>query len=243
MVIAPVAAASVPAPSTPEFLVDVDLVPGLQLPRVHNLPTPTSPGTSDLLQAGPPKPGTAAYAADMAAVKGAQMLRTPEGDAWARRMADDGQSKIWFDFAAQMRAKTGKVQGWLDTALLASTLATTAAITFVAKERHDRLRPYQVDPTIVPPVKLPHGDSFPSGHASAAFAAARVIATLAPSLAADAYALATQVAVSRVYAGVHFPTDVLAGAALGTAIGEAAVRLRGHRVAELKTAVAALHAA
>jgi undecaprenyl-diphosphatase len=40
--------------------------------------------------------------------------------------------------------------------------------------------------------------------------------------AAPLYAVATGLAASRVYLGVHYPSDILAGAALGTAIGEAA---------------------
>jgi membrane-associated phospholipid phosphatase len=170
-------------------------------------------------------------------VQGAQQLRTPEGDAWAVRMAHDGVIKIWLDLAARHRAETGKVQGWLDTALLASTLAGNGAVTAVAKQHFDRSRPYQVDPEIKPPFAPPIGKSYPSGHASSAFAAAKVIAALAPELSKEAYSLATQVAVSRVYAGVHFPTDVVAGAMLGTAVAAKALSMT-HR--DLVAAVAAL---
>lgn len=142
-------------------------------------------------------------------------------------MAKDGAVKLWLELAARHRADTGRVQGWLDTALLAGTLAANAATTQVAKERFDRQRPFEVDPSIRPPVKLPHDDSYPSGHASSAYAAARVISTLEPALANEAYGLAAQVAVSRVYAGVHFPGDVVAGAALGTAVADAALRMAG----------------
>ncbi|MCW2961930.1 MAG: glycerophosphatase [Thermoleophilia bacterium] len=219
MQIAPVRSAAVPVAT------DDSLVAGLRLPSFAGLPTATTPGEALKMLLGPPKPGSDVYRADMAVVQGAKQLRTPEGDAWARRMAKDGQGSMWFDLAARLRERTGKVQGWLDTALVASTLASTASVAFLAKRVYDRERPYEVDPSLDPPVKLPHGSSYPSGHSSSAYAAARVISVLEPTLAAEAYDLARQVAVSRVYAGVHFPSDVIAGALLGTAIGEAALRL------------------
>jgi membrane-associated phospholipid phosphatase len=61
--------------------------------------------------------------------------------------------------------------------------------------------------------------SFPSAHATTSFAAARAYATLAPAWAL--YAAAAAFAVSRPYLGVHYPSDVLAGALLGTAFAEA----------------------
>jgi undecaprenyl-diphosphatase len=63
----------------------------------------------------------------------------------------------------------------------------------------------------------PTGLSFPSSHATSSFAAARAFGRLLPSPAL--YAAAIAMGASRLYLGVHYPSDVAAGAALGTAIG------------------------
>lgn len=220
---APVAPATPVAPIAPDA--PLDALMGELVPKLPGLPGPTTPGWSLGDLAGPPATGSLAAKADMAAVKGAQLLRTPERDAWANKMADEGATKLWFDLAKRYRADAGMAKGWLGTALLAATMASNTTVTQVAKQKFDRQRPYQVDPSIKPPVHLPRDSSYPSGHTSSAFAAARVIATLEPKLATEAYALAAQVAASRVYAGVHFPTDVVSGALLGTGVAEAALRM------------------
>jgi membrane-associated phospholipid phosphatase len=66
---------------------------------------------------------------------------------------------------------------------------------------------------------VPGSPSFPSGHAMSAFAVAAAIALLAPRLRWPVLGLAALIGFSRVYLGVHFWLDVLAGAALGMAIG------------------------
>lgn len=62
-------------------------------------------------------------------------------------------------------------------------------------------------------------DAFPSGHASASFAVASVVARCHPALARPAFAVAGFIAVTRIVRGSHFVTDVLAGVVLGLVIG------------------------
>jgi undecaprenyl-diphosphatase len=72
-----------------------------------------------------------------------------------------------------------------------------------------------------PLVHVPVSDSFPSGHAATSFACAALLAWLTPLPKVALFALAALIAFSRVYVGVHYPLDVLGGAALGLAIATA----------------------
>ncbi|MEY2517589.1 MAG: hypothetical protein QOJ89_4947 [bacterium] len=71
-------------------------------------------------------------------------------------------------------------------------------------------------------ISTPTSLSFPSAHASSSFAAAKAYSSLVP--AAPLYVTATAMALSRVYLGVHYPSDIAAGALLGTAVGAAGRR-------------------
>jgi len=106
------------------------------------------------------------------------------------------------------------------TALAAlAAMSLASLLTSAVKDAVGRVRPPLEDATIQAIGALPTTPSFPSGHASTAFAAAVALGLLAPRLRVPALALATLVAVSRVYLGVHFWLDVLAGAALGALVG------------------------
>lgn len=67
--------------------------------------------------------------------------------------------------------------------------------------------------------------SFPSGHTSAAFLSATIVATLVPALFWPAYLWACLVGASRILLGVHFPTDTLAGALIGTTVATLSMEL------------------
>jgi undecaprenyl-diphosphatase len=73
--------------------------------------------------------------------------------------------------------------------------------------------------TILTPDKF----SFPSGHTMTAFSIALVVSYFYPTLQWPLYFLAASIALSRIVLGMHFLSDVLAGALLGTALGVASI--------------------
>jgi len=107
----------------------------------------------------------------------------------------------------------------LGASLIATGMITGVVSTLVGRERPEEEQgAYSFHPF--------EGRSFPSGHATQAFAVASVIATSYDQLwvKVAAYGAATMTAYARVRRGKHFPTDVVAGAAIGTLVGRSVVR-------------------
>lgn len=107
--------------------------------------------------------------------------------------------------------------------LLFSLAANAMVCNLLLKPLVARTRPYDLYgyDILIPPV----GDgSFPSGHTSASFAAATAIYAMNKKWGVAAYAFATLMGFSRLYLGVHFPTDVLAGAAIGVLMAKVVQR-------------------
>ena len=120
-----------------------------------------------------------------------------------------------------LKNKKWSVRGGM---VLCSLAANFLACNVVLKPLIDRTRPYYVlDYTpLIPPV----GDaSFPSGHTSASFAAATAIYAINKKWGITAYIFAAVMGFSRLYLGVHFPTDVLAGALVGTAAAMIVIKI------------------
>lgn len=88
----------------------------------------------------------------------------------------------------------------------------------VIKSTAERNRPEQAGIPVVLRTTHHSGSSFPSNHAANAFAAASILAVALPGSSMLVFFVAFLIAYSRVYVGVHFPADVLAGALLGMAI-------------------------
>lgn len=96
--------------------------------------------------------------------------------------------------------------------------ATVAA--WNAKYAYNRPRPSRLDPAIQPRVPVPPSPSYPSDYAATAAAAAAVMAYLVPAEAAYFHGLAEEAGKSRLYAGVEYPSDYLAGWELGLRVAE-----------------------
>lgn len=112
----------------------------------------------------------------------------------------------------------GGQRGYRAAKLALAADAGSALVTFGLKCAVNRARPDGIaDRT---------NSSFPSGHATGAFALAAVFGHEYPKLAIPCYAVAAGIALSRVYKGRHYPSDVLAGAAVGYASARLVLHFR-----------------
>jgi undecaprenyl-diphosphatase len=100
-------------------------------------------------------------------------------------------------------------------ALVVATVWSADLLALGIKELVGRSRPFVVHPEPAPLLLGVVGDSFPSGHAATSVAGAAVLTRYLPGRWPILFLLAVAIAFSRVYAGVHYPSDVLGGAVLG----------------------------
>ena len=108
----------------------------------------------------------------------------------------------------------------LPVAAGAAAAGTAWVLAHVAKAIADRLRPYEAVAGAVVRQQPAHGTSFPSSHTAVTLAVVIALVPFLPrALAAGGIGYAVLVGWSRVYLGVHYPLDVLAGAGIGMAAG------------------------
>jgi undecaprenyl-diphosphatase len=98
---------------------------------------------------------------------------------------------------------------------------TAVAVSWViaegAKFLFNRARPFISDTEIAPLVRTPSSSSFPSGHSATAAAGTITLSAIYTAFAPALILSGCLVALSRIYLGVHYPFDVLAGILIGTA--------------------------
>lgn len=129
---------------------------------------------------------------------------------------------IWIAITCFLLAfkKTRKTGIMCALALIFSLVFTN----FLIKPLVARIRPYDVMDALSILIEKPHDFSFPSGHSSAAFATAWVMFRSLPKrLGIPAIIYAVLMAFSRLYFGVHYPSDVVGGIVLGVLYAVAAM--------------------
>lgn len=122
----------------------------------------------------------------------------------------------WVTGLIAMVFPTRRMAAWR---LLLAVVMAYLLVDGVIKPVIGRDRPFDVVAEARLIDQRPVTSSFPSGHAAAAFAGALTASRLFPRARLAWWLLAAGIALSRVYLGAHWPTDVLAGAALGLAVG------------------------
>jgi undecaprenyl-diphosphatase len=131
---------------------------------------------------------------------------------------------IWIVIAIVLLCfkKTRKVGVLTLIALLLSLIVDNVILKNVVA----RIRPYEVIDGLQILIEKPKDYSFPSGHTGSAFAAAIVLVQMLPKkYGYPMVVLATLMGFSRLYVGVHYPSDVICGAIIGTVIGIVVYRM------------------
>ncbi len=164
----------------------------------------------------PPAPGSQQNNADIRAVLERQHTRTWKDVLRARSEVDLTPAA----FAPVLGRWFSARRLPLTFTLLNNAAEDAEAISGPAKAHWHRRRPPYQDQSIHPVVPVPANASYPSGHAMRGALWATLLAKLAPDRESALIARGEQIGDDRVLAGVHFPTDVLAGRELGRAVAK-----------------------
>ena len=158
--------------------------------------------------------------AELTFLNALQALRTPVLDGVMRFFTHLGDSGfIWLVLTALLLAfRRTRRAGWV---LAAALLFDAVLCNILLKPMVGRIRPCDILTEVELLIPRPEDFSFPSGHTCAAFAFAVALCMTQPQRWAKgaALALAALMGFSRLYVGVHFPSDVLAGAVIGSLCG------------------------
>jgi membrane-associated phospholipid phosphatase len=185
--------------------------------------------TSQFRPGPPPAFGSPEFLAALGEVRQISDTRTTEQDSiarfWGLPVGTITPGGYWNQEAAAVAANHGFNER--RTARLLAVASMTAFDALIAcndgKYAYWLLRPTQADPGIKLAIGLPNFPSYPSNHACISSAAAEVIGGYVPGERTRLRALAVEAAISRVYGGIHYRFDGVAGLDLGALVAEQAL--------------------
>ena len=164
----------------------------------------------------PPAPSSDEAKADLAIVLWLQRTRSAADVARA-----ESEVKIRLDaFASALGPGFDPADHPRTRALLDRLHEQASAYVDEAKNRYRRPRPFVADARVQPAVKREGSPSYPSSHGARGILAARVLAELAPARREALLEIGRRLGYDRVVAGVHYPSDVLAGQRLGESLAD-----------------------
>jgi len=135
-------------------------------------------------------------------------------------VSDLGKGAGWVVAAAVVALSGNRRVGWRNAVVTTATmLAATGLTQGPVKKYFLRQRPWAVLKQDIVIGKRTTDSSFPSGHTAGSFAAALAMSRCFPNQRPLMIGLAASVGLSRIYLGHHYPSDVLGGVAIGSAIG------------------------
>ena len=147
-----------------------------------------------------------------------RLPHSPAGDRYVTILSDLGEGLGWVGAGIAFAWLGGRKGRRAGLATVIASLGTTYLVQHMIKPRFRRNRPHIGREIAVVGIRTTDA-SFPSGHTASSFAAATALSMFYPIGAPLVFTLAAGVGASRVHLGHHFPSDVVAGGAVGMVTG------------------------
>ena len=179
----------------------------------------------------PPAYDSSEFQADLAEVRQISDGRTQEQARIAALWADGDGSYTppgrWNKIGADLILKyeLNEIRASRTFALMNMAMMDAGIACWDTKFHYFMLRPSQADPSITTPVGLPNFPAYTSGHSDFSGAGAEVLGYLFPNDKASLWGLAEEASLSRLYGGIHYRFDGVAGLAQGQASAQLAIEL------------------
>jgi len=186
---------------------------------------------SELRPGPPPAYDSPEEAADLAVLKNFQRTPKTNADALFWEYGSGGTRNYWFwneqtnKKILEYRLDADPPRAARAYALESIAMYDSAVACWDAKYTYWAIRPFQLDPSLKTVFPTPNHPSYPAAHGCLSSAAADALSYLFPRDAQTLNALADEAGQSRIWAGIHFPTDVRVGLALGRSVAQKVIDL------------------